>query len=285
MLCSANAITRPLLPSELPLANQWALHEGWNPGPEDARIFNSVDPGSLIALDIDGAPVGVISSVRLDERHGFIGFFVLAPEHRGRARFGWLLVQASLARLENYIIASETIFPLVRTYARYGLMPCYQTASYSGTSTPTPPARHPAVEPADSKQFAELASYDAESSGVQRAPFIHAWLNLPQNLVLVYRRAGRLHGFGMARRCHRGIRIGPLQADDPQAAEALFDALASLAPGEPLSIDCSEPNPHAAKLALAKGLLPDSSTTRLYRGTAPAGRLQRVYGLVSYSLG
>lgn len=285
MSCLADALIRPLLDSELPLANQWAIHEGWNPGLADARVFNAVDPGSLMTLEVGGVPVGVISSVRLNKKHGFIGFFVLAPEHRGRTRYGWLLVQASLARLENHIIGSETIFELVRTYARYGLMPHYTTTSYHGTAPIHPPVWHPGVESATDATPEELVAYDTENCGLDRGPFLLAWLKLPESRAVVFRRAGKLCGLGVARKCHQGVRIGPLQADDPAAAEALFDALSGLAPGESLSIDGSEPNPDAAKLALAKGLAIHSSTSRLYRGAPPVGRLNRVYGLISFSLG
>jgi hypothetical protein len=280
----ADALIRPLLDSEIPLANQWAIQEGWNPGLDDARIFNAIDPGSLMALEVGGKPIGAISAVWLNDDYGFAGFFVLSPEHR-RARYGWMLLQAGLARMQDRVIGSETIFDLVRTYARYGMRPHYTTTSYHGTAPHFAPAWHPGVEPADPANPGELLAYDIESCGLDRGRFLRAWLTLPRSRVLVFRRAGKLCGIGVARQCHRGVRIGPLQADDPVAAQALFDALSGLAPGESLSIDCSEPNPDARRLAMAKGLVPDSSTTRLYRGTPPAGRLQRVYGLISYSLG
>lgn len=284
MSCLADALIRPLLESELSLANQWAIREGWNPGVEDARIFNAIDPGSLMTLEVGGKPVGAISAVRLSKDYGFAGFFVLSPEHR-RARFGWMLLQAGLARMEDRVIGSETIFELVRTYARYGMRPHYTTTSYHGTAPIHPPAWQPGVEPGTDANVEELVAYDAENCGVDRGPFLRAWLKLPQSRVVVFRRAGKLCGLGVARKCHQGVRIGPLQADDPAAAEALFDALSGLAPGESLSIDGSEPNPDAAKLALAKGLAIHSSTSRLYRGAPPVGRLNRVYGLISFSLG
>lgn len=285
MSCLAEAIIRPLADSEIALANQWAIGEGWNPGPEDARLFNAVDPGSLLALEVDGAPAGVISAVRLNKEHGFIGFLVLAPGYRGRMRFAWYLAQASLARFENHTIGSESLAGFVRSYRRFGMRPHYTTNSYRGSAPLNPPAWHPGVEPASDVDLDELVAYDTESCGVERGPFLRAWLKLPQSRVVVFRRAGKLCGMGAARKCHHGVRIGPLQADDPEAAEALFDALSGLAPGESLSIDCSEPNPDGAKLALAKGMMADPPTWRLYRGTPPVGRLQRVYGLISFSLG
>lgn len=284
MLCQSNALIRPLRDSEIPLINKWAINEGWNPGLDDARIFNAVDPGSLMALEVNGVTVGAISAVRLTDTYGFAGLFVLSPSYR-KSRFGWMLLQAGLTRMEDRVIGSETIFELVRTYARYGMKPYYTTVSYHGTAPLHPPAWRPGVELATASDADEMAAYDAESSGVQRGPFLRAWVQLPNSLVLVFKRQGRVCGMGMVRRCHHGVRIGPLQADDPAVAEALFDALSGFAPGEAISIDSSDINPDGPKLALAKGLVADSSTSRLYRGTPPVGRLQRVYGLISFSLG
>lgn len=284
MLSLAHSVVRPLQESELPLANEWALHEGWNPGCADARLFNEVDPGSLMVLEVEGAPAGVISSVRFGDGRGFIGFFVLAPERR-HSRNAWLLVRASLDRIGEHPFGSETIFPLVRTYERYGLKPYYHTHSYQGVASATPPKWRADVTPAEPADINELADHDAENTGVDRRRFFRAWAALPRSLVLVSRAGGRLRGFGVARICHEGVRIGPLQAEDPATAEALFDALSGLAPGQPIEIDCSEPNPDAGRLALAKGLAITSSTARLYNGEPPRARLERVYGIMSYALG
>ena len=280
----ASAPVRPLEPNELSLANRWAIEEGWNPGPRDAAIFNVIDPGSLLAVDVEGAPVGVISATRMTPDFGFVGFFVLSPEFR-RARYAWTLLQASLERMEGRVAGSETIFQLVRTYARYGMRPHYHTVSYHGVAPSFPATWHRDVEPASTVPLKELAAYDAMSVGVDRSSCLREWLSLPGSRALVVKRRGQVCGLGAARLCHRGVRIGPLQADDGESAEALFDALAGLAPGEELSIDCPDINPASAKLALAKGLSAGSATARLYRGPPPAGMLHRVYGLMSFALG
>lgn len=280
----AETTIRPLKDSELPLVLQWAIREDWNPGPYDAAVFNAADPGALIALEFQGTPVGLISSARLNEDHGFVGFFMLSPEYR-HTRFGWRLLHANLERMEGLVMGSETIFELVRTYARYGLKPYYNTTSYQGVAPSHPRKWSLGVEFATTTTPDELIAYDATSTGVVREAYLREWFRIPRSLVVVFRRAGRLCGIGMARQCHRGVRIGPLQADDPAAAEALFDALVGLAPGEPVEIDCPEINPDGPKLARAKGLVACSQTSRLYRGKPPDGRLERVYGLVSFSLG
>ena len=44
--------------------------------------------------------------------------------------------------------------------------------------------------------------------------------------------AGRLKGYGVLRKCRVGYKIGPLFADQPEIAEALFAALCNHAVGD-----------------------------------------------------
>jgi hypothetical protein len=284
MIRLANSLIRPLHDSELALANHWAVDEGWNPGLHDAAVFNRADPGSLLTLEVDGAPVGVMSATRFSDEQGFLGFFVMAPEFR-RGRYAWTLMKAGLERIGDRVLGAESVLELVRTYARYGLTPYYQTVSYHGVSPSSPAPWKEGVETASSVDPSLIAAYDQTSVGVPRAPFIQAWLTLPESRALVFKRKDRLCGFGVARRCPHGIRIGPLQADHPDVAEALFDALIGWAPGETISIDCPGINPSAAPLAIAKGLTPGSTSSRLYRGKPPSGASHRVYGLMSFAFG
>jgi hypothetical protein len=284
MIRLANTLIRPLHDSELALANHWAVDEGWNPGLHDAAVFNQADPGSLLTLEVEGAPVGVMSATRFTDEQGFLGFFVMAPEFR-RGRYAWTLMKAGLDRIGDRVLGAESVLELVRTYARYGLTPHYQTVSYQGVSPVRPMPWKPGVEIASAVAPDLIAAYDHTSVGVARTPFIKAWLTLPDSQSLVFRREGRLCGFGVARRCPAGVRIGPLQADHPDVAEALFDALSGWAPGELVSIDCPGINPSSALLAAARGLRPGSTSSRLYRGTPPTGASHRVYGLMSFAFG
>ncbi len=275
---------RPLRNDELALATAWAVNEGWNPGLADASVFNAADPGSLITAEVDGEPVGAISCARMSADFGFVGFYVLPPEYR-ISRFAWSLMQASLDRMEDRTIGVDGVPARVRTYLNHGLTPAFNTHSHHGIAPSEPKAWRAGVEPAAGTPLAELAAYDAAGFGVSRIAFLREWLTLPGSLALVFKHEGRLAGFGAARRCHRGIRVGPLQADAPEIAEALLDALLALAPGEPFSIDCPDTNPDAARLFQTKGLTSHIATIRLYRGPPPVTRAGQVYGQMSFALG
>jgi hypothetical protein len=90
----------------------------------------------------------------------------------------------------------------------------------------------------------------------------------------------------MIRRCRVGHKIGPLVADEPAVASALYDALgARVPPGDAVYLDVPLPNERAVELTRARGLKPVFETARMYAGPAPAIELQRVYGVTTFELG
>lgn len=279
----AHAVIRPLEQREICRAQEWAIAEGWNPGPCDPFVFELADPGSLLTLEVRGHLAGAISAVRFSPRFGHLGFFVVAPPYR-RSAHAWHLLQAGFERLGERTIGGDGVPEHVRAYSRAGLKPHHVTVSYNGVAPSFPRPWHAGVQVMRDIARNQLTAYDTESAGFSRAAFLSAWTGLPASLTLGIYRSGRLSGFGVARRCHQGVRLGPFQADDPEMADALFDALAGFAPGETITIDCPETNVEAARLARKKGLVPGETTVRLYRGHPPPERPERIYSLMSFSL-
>ncbi len=90
----------------------------------------------------------------------------------------------------------------------------------------------------------------------------------------------------MIRPARTGHRIGPLFADTPQAAEALFDALtATVDPAADVFFDVPEPRHAAHALATAHGLSPQSHTVRMYTGQVPPSDRNRTFAVTSLELG
>jgi hypothetical protein len=284
MYSLSNAVIRPLTHREINCAQEWAISEGWNPGPCDPFVFEMADPGSLLTMELHGRLVGAISAVRFSPGFGHLGFFVVAPSYR-RSAHAWHLLQAGFERLGNRTIGGDGVPEHVRAYSRAGLQPHHITVSHTGVAPTSARPWQPGIQLLADSCVEKLLAYDMKSTGFSRAAFLKAWITLPASLALGFYREGRLCGFGVARRCHQGVRIGPLQADDPEAAEALFDALAGFALGEKIAIDCPETNPDAARLARKNGMIPGATTVRLYRGQPPADRPERIYSLMSFSLG
>lgn len=77
-------LIRGLRREELDTLVDWAANEGWNPGLSDSDIFWATDPEGFIAAELDGELVGGGSTVSYDGIYGFMGFFIVHPDHRGR---------------------------------------------------------------------------------------------------------------------------------------------------------------------------------------------------------
>ena len=95
-----------------------------------------------------------------------------------------------------------------------------------------------------------------------------------------------LRGYAVGRPCRVGVKIGPLFADDPSVAQALFDALcASVPAGASLYLDVPEPNGAAVELARRAGMTVVFETARMYAGRAPDVPVERVFGVTTFELG
>ena len=81
---------RPMSRPEFDRLVDWAAAEGWNPGLHDADTFWQTDPQAFVAAELDGELIGGGSIVSYDGRFGFMGFFIMRPELRGRGLGGRL---------------------------------------------------------------------------------------------------------------------------------------------------------------------------------------------------
>jgi hypothetical protein len=90
----------------------------------------------------------------------------------------------------------------------------------------------------------------------------------------------------MIRPCRQGYKIGPLFADTPAAAEALYRGLSRhAAAGEPVYLDVPEANAAAMALVARHGMREVFGTARMYAPAAPEIALPCVYGVTTFELG
>ncbi len=249
---SADLVVRPMRRDELDRLVDWAADEGWNPGLNDAEIFWATDPDGFVAAEIDGELVGGGSIVSYAGRFGFMGFFIIAPAHRGRGlgRRLWLKRRDTLrARLEpGATIGMDGVFAMQAFYARGGFAIAGRDVRFEGVGKAgTVP---PGLVDAREVPLTALARYDARHFPVPRPDFIERWIQQPGSRALAAVGDAGVLGFGVVRPCRRGFKIGPLFAANVPVAETLLVGLGDHAQGEPLYIDVPEVN--TAGLALVR---------------------------------
>jgi hypothetical protein len=133
--------------------------------------------------------------------------------------------------------------------------------------------------------FGEIARYDGSVFPAPREAFLKSWISQQQAVALGVVEESRLKGYGVLRPCRQGFKIGPLFADDEEAAERLFAGLLARAPGSPVFLDTPEANPAAVALAARHGMAPVFETARKFKNGSPEIGLDRCFGVTSFELG
>jgi GNAT superfamily N-acetyltransferase len=274
---------RTMTRKEVATAMDWAAEEGWNPGLHDADTFYAADPGGFFALEHDGETIGSVSVVRYGDDFAFGGLYVLRPEWRGRGIGLALQQEFTLPFAGARNLGIDGVFAMQPRYERAGFLFAYRNIRYEGRGGDVRPDE--ALSLAD-VEFDAIAVYDRAFFPGPRGRFLRAFLAQPGAVgVVSVDRKDEVNGYGFARPCRTGFKIGPLFADTPEIAELLFSAIAAGLPGEPLYLDLPEPNVSALALASRHGMTPVFGTARMYSRRIPELPLDRCYGVTTFELG
>ncbi|MET7617748.1 GNAT family N-acetyltransferase [Streptomyces sp. NPDC005408] len=262
----------------------WAAEEGWNPGRGDVACFHPTDPTGFFIGRVGDAVISSVSIVNYSEQYSFLGYYLVHPDHRRQGR-GLATWQAAFPHAGTRTIGLDAVPEQQSTYGRAGFKSAHDTLRYGGrperSGTPATD-----VVPVTAAHIDAIAAYDRQCFPAARRAFVSRWLTAPGHVAHARVRAGRITGYGVIRPARDGHRIGPLFADTPEDAEALFDSLtARLGPEDEVSIDIPEPRQAAGALVTARGLEARSHTVRMYTGPVPEIRAERTFGVTTLELG
>ncbi len=228
-----------------------------------------------------GSSGASISVIRYGATFGFLGFYIVVPEHRGQGH-GVALWRAGMARLESRVVGLDGVVDQQANYAKSGFVLAHRNIRFGGVVEVAAPDDPRLVAPAGPDA---VIAFDKPFFPAPRARFMRAWLTAPGHVVRALVENGAVTGYGVLRPCREGAKIGPLFATSEADAETLFRALAAQAPPGPVFLDVPEPNAAALRLARRHGLSPSFETARMYRGAAPELPLAGIFGITSFELG
>ncbi|OEU65347.1 MAG: GCN5 family acetyltransferase [Desulfovibrio sp. S3730MH75] len=271
---------------ELNWAIDMAANEGWNPGLHDVDTFYEQDPDGFLVGLLGNVPIGCISAVGYDGGFGFIGFYIVVPEFRGKG-YGIQLWKAAMAKLKGYNIGLDGVFDQQENYRKSGF-----TFQYSNLRFEYRNKLHGKLEPSpeiksiSSDDLTEISGYDQLLFPANRDPFLRSWLSMQNSISLASYKKGQLSGYGTIRLCRTGYKIGPLFANDMDVGRLLFRNLCSqVKAGAPIYLDIPEINEAGIALAQEYDMLKVFGTARMYTGEPPNLDLQRVFGVTTFELG
>lgn len=268
---------------DIDLAIDWAAGEGWNPGLNDAECFYQTDPEGFFIGEVDEKPAGMVSAVAYGDGFGFLGFYIVKPEYRGRG-YGMQLTNAALHYMGNRLMGLDGVISRLEDYRKtMKFHLAYRNVRFQGVGKGSQPGN--GIVPIAEIPFEDLLAYDRRCFPARREIFLRCWMRQPNAVALGAVNDGRLAGYGVIRECKQGYKIGPLFADNKDIAEELFQALKYTASGSPVFLDAPEANPAAVSLAENHGMEPVFATGRMYNAQAPAIDMERIFGITSFELG
>ncbi len=285
---------RELELEQIPVVMEWSRREGFAPGFGDFEIYRHTDRQGLWIAWLDQEPVGCIAGVRYNLDYGFIGLYLVVPQHRGHG-YGRELWKHALRHLSDLTcIGLEAAPSRIVDYASWGFESSSLTTRWRWSKGDCIAAARELpkglrVVGGSDVPTAAVQVYDAQRELSPRPHFLADWLGHPsgQVLALVDER-GICHGFGRIRPCllktGQGWRIGPLLADSTALASYLIGRLQHLHSGV-LLIDTPGLNASASDLMSALGFVVESETVRMYRGHLPKVSLDDVFALACLELG
>jgi len=278
---------RQMSREELDTLVAWAAAEGWNPGLDDAQVFWDTDPDAFIAAEIDGELAGGGSIVAYGTRYGFMGFFIMRPDFRGRGLGNRLWHERKrrlIARLDaDASIAMDGVFNMQSYYAKGGFRFICRDLRFEGRGVASP--KTAGVVDARSIPFEEIDAYDERHFPTNRAGFTKAWIDRPGGHAVAAVDDGKLVGYAVMRPCQIGHKIGPLFADDGAVAERLFSTLGSRVAGEPIFLDVPEINADAMALAARHGMNEVFGCARMVLGPSPSLPDNEIFAVTTFELG
>ncbi len=284
-----NLVIRTASKEEFSIAVEWAAAEGWNPGLNDVDDFYAADPEGFLMAWLDGQPVASISVVKFGADFGFLGFYIVQPDHRGTG-IGISIWNAGMDYLANRTVGLDGVVEQVGNYEKSGFVKAGRNVRFTGV---------PKFDDANVSDLIvrelipddvdKVIAFDRPLFQADRENFINEWINPDASAgrkTLISESASQLVGYGTIRACRAGYKIGPLFANDSEIAMAILKQLCDGLPkGSDITLDVPEANKAGSSMAIDCGLEPVFETARMYKGFAEATDTSKIFGITTFELG
>ena len=278
---------RPISREELTIPIEWAAQEGWNPGLHDLESFYATDPSGFFMGFLDDKPISSLSAVAYDESFGFLGFYIVKPEHRGKG-YGYQLWKTALNHLPTQNIGLDGVLAQQENYKKSGFKLAYRNIRFEGKGKKkgATQTQDNHIQLLSQVPFDQLGKYDNQIFPVNRSQFLKLWIQQPESLAIGFVENDQMRGYGMVRKCKSGYKVGPLFADNKDIALQLFERMREfVGEKESIFLDVPETNSEAVTLAKQFNMNQMFETARMYTKEVPKLPLHKIFGVTTFELG
>lgn len=100
---------------QVDIAVEWAAGEGWNSGLHDAESYFTADNNGFLIGLLGDEPIATISVIKYSDSFGFLGFYMVKPEFRGKG-YGIQVWNAGLNYLQGANIGLDGVVDQQENY-------------------------------------------------------------------------------------------------------------------------------------------------------------------------
>ncbi|MEY4941198.1 MAG: hypothetical protein RIQ93_2933, partial [Verrucomicrobiota bacterium] len=160
---------RALRVNDVPLANELRRLAHWNQTEADWKGYLEYEPDGCFVAEVEGTPVGTATTIRYENRVGWIGMVLVHPEWRGRG-VGTRLLHHAIGYLESRDVRCIKLdaTPMGRkSYVPLGFCDEYSVARYEGTA-PKKTSSDGAGFTFAAVTLEQFATFDSAAFGAER---------------------------------------------------------------------------------------------------------------------
>ena len=109
---------------------EMADSQAWNPGCNDAVTFQQADPTGFFIGLLNGQRISCISAIKY-ENFAFIGYYIVAKEHRGKG-YGLKIFQHAMNYVKDYDnVGLDGVVEQLSNYTKSGFNINHKNKSFS----------------------------------------------------------------------------------------------------------------------------------------------------------
>jgi GNAT superfamily N-acetyltransferase len=278
-------LIRTMTLDDVPAGLALCRASGWNQTASDWGDFLAAAPhGALVAVE-GGRVVGSVATMPYGP-FAWISMVLVEPAARGRG-VGTLLLERGLALVPPTVAARLDATPAGEPlYRKLGFAPEYGLARLVLQQIQGQPARPSNARPLTPSDWPAVHAVDARVFGASRATLLERLASEAPEYAWVVEDRGRWRGYVLGRHGHVRDHIGPMVADDADAASTLLEACFAAGSGRSVLIDVPDAQVTWRSTLAELGFTIERPFLRMYCGpfTTP-GQPSQVYAVTGPEFG
>jgi GNAT superfamily N-acetyltransferase len=257
---------QPLSEADLWAAEALVVEAGWNQNAADWRIF--LELGCALAVKEDGRLAATAATLPYPSGFGWISMVLVSRPYRRRGIATRLLERCIAMLREAGMVPVLDATPAGReVYRPLGFRDGWAITRWRAAKAKAREEKVNGVRPRllEESHWPSLLALDAQAFGCDRGPLLERLRGRSMNFSCVIERESRLSGFLLGREGRVATQLGPVVAEDEDAARALV-GFACARIGGPVLLDALDRHAGFARGLEAQGFARERPYTRMVLG-------------------